>query len=225
MEHKFEKVLEIRAVLEWLDPRWPWSELTCLDVITFTDDSCRIRPETFIKEANRVHFDFMLPLTSFLPLYHIAHNPCLFPSLDWCWGEAMKMIFPQFLAMCVVADATTIVVTCWEAQSNFSKTQTRCEVRGVRLSVFVRWDLSNRILNTRRWRDFSRSVRFPRCRLHFKYSWHNKQRCHSVSRAADIIEKWTEPYAVCIMMLLKDLQRKYSAFYVLMMTVTVPVLF
>lgn len=82
----------------------------------------------------------------------------------------MKMIFPQFLAMCVVADATTNVVTCWEAQSNFSKTQTRCEVRGVRLSVFVRWDLSNRILNTRRWRDFSLSVRFPRCQLHFKYS-------------------------------------------------------
>lgn len=60
------------------------------------------------------------------------------------------MIFSQFLAICEVADATTIVVTCWEAQSNFSETQTRCEVRGVRLSVFVRWDLSNRILNTRR---------------------------------------------------------------------------
>lgn len=117
-------------------------------------------------KANRVHFDFMLPLTSIQPPYRIAYNPCLFPSLDQCWGEAMKMIFPQFLAMCEVADATTIVVTYWEAQSNFSETQTRCEVRGVRLSVFVRWDLSNRILNTRRWRrDFSHSARVPRCRF------------------------------------------------------------
>jgi len=62
----------------------------------------------------------------------------------------MKTIFPQFLAMCEVADAAAIVVTCWEAQSNFSETQTRCEVRCVRLSMFVQWDLSNRILNTRR---------------------------------------------------------------------------
>lgn len=47
----------------------------------------------------------------------------------------MKIIFPQYLAMCEVADATTIVVTYWEAQSNFSETQPRCEVRGVKLSV------------------------------------------------------------------------------------------
>ncbi len=78
----------------------------------------------------------------------------------------MKIIFPQFLAMCEVADATTIVVTYWEAQSNFSETQPCCEVRGVKLSVFVRWDLSNRILNTRRWRrDFSRGIRVPRCQF------------------------------------------------------------
>lgn len=42
-----------------------------------------------------------------------------------------------------------------------------------------------------------------------------QDRCYSK------IEKWTELYAVYFMMLLKDLQRKYSAFYVLMMTVTV----
>lgn len=117
-------------------------------------------------KANRVNFDFMLPLTSILPLYRIAYNPCLFPSLDQCWGEAMKIIFPQYLAMCEVADATKIVVTYWEAQSNFSETQPRCEVRGVKLSVCLCAGICQIEFSTRRWRrDFNRNVRVPRCRF------------------------------------------------------------
>lgn len=82
----------------------------------------------------------------------------------------MKIIFPQYLAMCEVADATTIVVTYWEAQSNFSETQPRCEVRGVKLSVFVRWDLSNRILNKKMKERFQPQCTGPSLPVHSKYS-------------------------------------------------------